>query len=223
MTMNKYERQQEIVDRDRIAGKFVTIIGVGSIGRQVALMLAAMGFNLELIDPDIVEEVNIAVQGYSYYDIGRSKVIITREDCLRAHKETEIGTSIKKFKRAHCAEPIPWVFCCVDSIAARAHIWKLLNKDVRFFVDGRMTAESMRIITASSSKSKKYYPKTLFSAKEAQGGSCTAKSTFYCASVAAGLMIANFTKYLRNIPVEKDIMLNVLSSELLIYEEPDNG
>ena len=47
-------------------------------------------------------------------------------------------------------------------------------------------------------------------------GSCTAKTTIYCANVAAGLMLAQFTKWLRGLPIEPDIALNLLSAELTV-------
>jgi len=50
-------------------------------------------------------------------------------------------------------------------------------------------------LTACDFASRKHYPTTLFHSDEAFEGSCTAKTTIYCASIAAGLMIAQFTKY----------------------------
>lgn len=47
-------------------------------------------------------------------------------------------------------------------------------------------------------------------------GSCTAKTTIYCANIAAGLMVAQFTKYLRQMPIDYDIQLNLLASELSV-------
>jgi sulfur carrier protein ThiS adenylyltransferase len=45
--------QQELVLRQRIAGETVTVIGVGAIGRQVALQLAALSVTkLRLLDFD---------------------------------------------------------------------------------------------------------------------------------------------------------------------------
>ncbi len=61
-----------------------------------------------------------------------------------------------------------------------------------------------------------HYPITLFSAEEAYAGVCTAKATIYCANIAAGLMVAQFAKYLRNLPVDPDIQLNLLTSEITV-------
>jgi len=69
-------------------------------------------------------------------------------------------------------------------------------------------------LTACDFTSRKNYPTTLFHSDEAFEGPCTAKTTIYCANIAAGLMIAQFTKYLRQLPIEPDIQLNILASEL---------
>ena len=52
----RYLRQQQIIPADRLAAVKATVIGVGAIGRQVALQLAAIGVpQLQLIDHDTVE------------------------------------------------------------------------------------------------------------------------------------------------------------------------
>ncbi len=79
-----------------------------------------------------------------------------------------------------------------------------------------MAAEMCRILIACDPKSRAHYPTTLFAGEQAYSGSCTAKSTIYCANVAAGLMLAQFTKWLRQLPVDVDITLNLLTSELTV-------
>jgi sulfur carrier protein ThiS adenylyltransferase len=72
------------------------------------------------------------------------------------------------------------------------------------------------VITAYSKQSREHYPQTLFSAGQAYTGTCTAKTTIYCANIAAGLMIAQFTKFLRQLPIDYDIQLNLLASEISV-------
>jgi sulfur carrier protein ThiS adenylyltransferase len=55
---------------------------------------------------------------------------------------------------------------------------------------------------------------TLFAAGEAYAGPCTAKSTIYCANIAAGMMLAQFAKWLRALPTEPDVTVNLLACEL---------
>ena len=58
-----------------------------------------------------------------------------------------------------------------------------------------------------------------FVEEEAFQGSCTAKTTIYCANVIAGMMVANFVKTLRALPVEADISYNLQATELTILKE----
>ena len=95
---------------------------------------------------------------------------------------------------------------------------------ISFFVDGRMTAEALRILCVDTQNSDicKYYSTTLFKPEEAHVGRCTAKSTIYCANIAAGFLVSNFTKWLRDIRLEKDILINLLTNEINTYEESSN-
>ncbi len=85
---DRLDRQASLVPRDRILDTSVTVIGVGAIGRQVALQLASIGVTkLQLIDFDTVELTNVTTQGYRADEIGQAKVIATMltglETCCR--------------------------------------------------------------------------------------------------------------------------------------------
>jgi sulfur carrier protein ThiS adenylyltransferase len=213
MSSERYSRQADIVPRQRILDCKATVIGVGAIGRQVAIQLTAIGVPvLQLIDFDHVDISNLATQGYMYKDLKRPKVDATAEFCRDINYDLQVEVILDKFKRS---TPVGnCIFCCVDSITARKHIWVAIKDKVNFFVDGRMSAEVLRVITACDEQSREYYPKTLFAAQEAHTGLCTAKSTIYCSNIAAGFMLAQFTKYLRLIPVDPDLQINLLASEI---------
>ena len=211
----RYSRQRDIVPADRIAECKATVIGVGAIGRQVALQLAAVGIPwLQLIDFDKVESSNLASQGYLEGDMGKLKVNATLDLCWRINANSQIHAVPERFRRSMDIGNV--VFCCVDKIDVRRLIWESVKDRVSFFVDGRMSAEVLRILTACDIESRKHYPTTMFSADEAFVGPCTAKTTIYCANIAAGLMLGQFTKYLRQLPIDCDIQLNLLASELSI-------
>lgn len=214
-TDERFSRQRDIVPGDRIADCKATVIGVGAIGRQVALQLTAMGIPwLQLVDPDKVEWSNLASQGYLEGDMGKPKVSATLELCWKMNCTGQIHTVPERLRRSMEIGNI--VFCCVDTIDARRLIWESVKDRVSFFADGRMSAEVLRILTAYDSESRQHYPTTLFNADEAFVGPCTAKTTIYCANIAAGLMLAQFTKYLRQLPMDCDIQLNLLASELSV-------
>ena len=155
---------------------------------------------------------NLATQGYLQKDLGRPKVDVTSEFCREMNHDLNVDVVSERFKRS---TPVGnCVFCCVDSIVTRKHIWDAIQDKVNFYCDGRMSAEVLRIITACDEKGREYYPQTLFTAEQAHAGPCTAKTTIYCANIAAGFMLAQFTKYLRLLPVDHDIQVNLLASEI---------
>ena len=212
-TNERYSRQRDIVPAERIAECKASVIGVGAIGRQVALQLTVMGIPwLQLTDFDIVEESNLASQGYLEADLGKPKVEATVCLCKQINSDAEIHWVKEPFRRSMEVGNI--VFCAVDRIYIRRLIWEAVKDKVSFLTDGRMTAEVLRILTACNAASRKHYPATLFSSEEAFEGPCTAKTTIYCPNIAAGLMLAQFTKYLRQLPVDCDIQLNLLANEL---------
>lgn len=213
--IERYSRQADIVPRQRILECKATVIGVGAIGRQVALQLTAIGVqSLQLIDYDVVDITNLATQGYLQDDLGRLKVEATAAFCQKMNPDIGIEVVNDRFNRRQTIGNS--VFCCVDSITARGHIWKNIKDTAGFYCDGRMSAEVLRIITAFDDPSRKHYPNTLFSQEQAQAGPCTAKSTIYCANIAAGLMLVQFTKYLRRLPIDGDIQINLLASEMYV-------
>jgi sulfur carrier protein ThiS adenylyltransferase len=214
-TNERYSRQKDIVPADRFAGCKATVIGVGAIGRQVALQLTAMGIPwLQLTDFDTVEISNLTSQGYMENDLGRPKVEATADICHQINQGLELYSANDRFRRSMEIGNV--VFCCVDRIDTRRLIWEAVKDKAGFFCDGRMSAEVLRVLTACDLDSRKHYPTTLFNAEEAFPGPCTAKTTIYCANIAAGFMVAQFAKYLRQFPDDCDIQLNLLASELTV-------
>lgn len=215
MIKERYSRQQDIIPFERLAQCQATVIGVGAIGRQVALQLTAIGIPwLQLIDDDVVEESNIASQGYLQNDLGRPKVNATADLCQQINHGLEVHEINDRFKRS--VEIGNVVFLCVDNIATRQLIWNAIKDQASFVVDGRMSAEVLRVLTITDSASREYYPTTLFSSAEAYSGACTAKTTIYCANIAAGFMLSQFTKHLRSLPIDPDIQVNLLAAEISI-------
>lgn len=214
---DRYSRQQDLIPADRLAPLTVTVIGVGAGGRQVARMLACIGVpRLQLIDPDVVEPVNLCSQAYPEFDLGSPKVKATAEECRRLNNGVVVTARRQRFALNLDIGDV--VFCCVDSIQDRTFIWNCVKDKVLFWADGRMSADVLRVLTAHDAASREHYSGTLFPPEQAFHGSCTSRSTIYGADVAAGLMMAQFSKWLRGLPVEADVQLNLLTMELTVKE-----
>ena len=79
-----------------------------------------------------------------------------------------------------------------------------------------MSAEVVRVLASDHPGVDTHYATTLFTEAQAYAGACTAKSTVYAASIAAGLMLCQFTRWLRGLPVDQDVLLNLLSMEMAV-------
>lgn len=208
-------RQRDIIPAAKLDHYAVTVIGVGAVGRQVALQLAAIGVRrMQLIDPETVEVVNLAVQGYFEDDLGVSKVAATGALCRRANSQLMLTCTADRYRRHMDIGSV--IFCCVDSISTRKLIWESAGVRADFFCDSRVAAEAIRILTVVEFESGKHYASTFFAEEETYQGSCTAKTTIYCSNIAAGLMVSQFTRFLRQLPTDPDLQFNLLSSEFTV-------
>ena len=220
---NRDIRQRDLVPPDALARCHAIVIGVGSIGRAVALQLAATGVPaMTLYDPDGVAVENLAVQGFCETDVGTPKVHAVANVCHEQFPRLELHAREERFRnsavKAWPRDKEHAVFVCVDAIETRARIWRGVQSLAEFLADGRMAAEVIRVLASGHPGSDTKYPTSFFGASEAFAGSCTSKSTIYAASIAAGLMVGQFARWLRGLPVFPDQTFNLLAGELTVSE-----
>jgi sulfur carrier protein ThiS adenylyltransferase len=209
---NRFQRQEDLVPCDRLADVRATVIGVGAIGRQAALQLAAIGIpRLQIVDFDVVDLSNVTTQGYLANDVGQPKVAAVAAAIRQLDPAIAVECIQDRYRpRLEIGQA---VLCCVDSIDARSAIWRSAGSRCHFWADGRMLGEVLRVLAVADNIGRDHYPTTLFAQSEAQPGRCTARSTIYAASIAAGLMVHQFTRWLRAMPVDRDTSLNLLAGE----------
>jgi len=225
----RYSRQAGLLPPELLGHMAAIVIGTGAIGRQVALGLGAAGIGaLHLYDFDTVGEENLANQGFSAADLGKPKVEAVAR-VVRAnnpgvnvitnnrHFLVGSGGDFEEFDGDQFEDNLA-VFCCVDSIETRGVIWRGLPLTPYFYCDGLMSGETMRILSFWNAVTCQAYEETLFTADEAQPGSCTTRSSWFTATIAAGYMVSQFSKRLRNLYValSPDIQVNLLSSEIIV-------
>jgi sulfur carrier protein ThiS adenylyltransferase len=214
---DRFVRQADLVPQDKLQDLTVSVIGLGAIGRPLALQLAAIGARkLHLIDPDVIEIHNVTTQGYSLNEVGQSKVDALSKAIAVYDSSITVGATKDVFRTKHVIGEV--AFCCVDSIQTRSVIWRSLASRIHFWGDGRMLGETVRVLAATDQRGRDYYSSTLFSAEEAQIGRCTSRSTLYAAQIAAGLLVHQFTRWLRGQAVDGDLMLNLSASEWIVVD-----
>lgn len=213
--VDRFVRQADLVPQETLTDLKVSVIGLGAVGRQVALQLAAIGVRqLQLFDFDVVESTNITTQGFGLADLGQFKTLAVTEAISRIDPHLTVTPITDRFRPRY--ETGPAVFCAVDKIEARAAIWRTIKGHGRFWADGRILSESIRVLSAATEEERRHFATTLFPAAEAEPGRCTARSTIYTANLCAALMVHQFTRWLRGLALDRDLSLNLLASELVV-------
>ncbi len=213
-----FNRQMDFVPALSLEGKDITIIGLGAIGRPIALQLAAIGVRkMTLIDFDGVTPTNVTTQGFLEGDVGKEKVHAMEEAIKAIDHEIEVIAVCDKFRPAHKIRGI--VCYCVDSIAARTAIFNQLKDKVDLFIDCRMSGEVWRVLVAHDDETKKRYEKTLFAPEAQHQGRCTGHATVYSATMPASWAVHQMTRHLRGFPFDIDMECNMLAGELLPVTE----
>lgn len=117
--------------------KPVTLIGAGSVGSFIALLLARQGIeDLLVLDADDVASHNVPMSAYRPKDVGRSKVHALQEIVLEA-----TGLKITAIDNMYTDHPLRGtVIASVDTMDARTAIWKSvrMNPNIDILIDTRV-------------------------------------------------------------------------------------
>ena len=198
------------------------MVGVGAVGRQVAVQLAAMGApEVELVDRDRVEDVNLGPQMYRAGDLGHYKVLATKRAMLELNPDVVVDARDVWFQKSF-AKGLSGrhVFACVDNMDARRRIYEAACVGgAAWLGDARVASEAIRTIACPGPKLGDRYERSLFAQAEGFQGACTARMTVALAAVAAGLLVTKFTHHLRGIERYSDDLLSILAGEMVDQTE----
>jgi molybdopterin-synthase adenylyltransferase len=171
---------------------------------------------MQLIDFDVVDHTKVTTPGYWARDVGHTKVRATRDAVRCLDPSVDVVAVEDRFRPG--IDVGETVFCCVDSITARAAIWRSVSGRCDFWTDGRMLGETIRVLAVAGAENWQHYVSTLFAQNEAIAGRCTTRSTIYAASISAGWMVHQFARWLRSQPVDVDVMINLTASTFVVDE-----
>ena len=200
--LNRYSRQTTLVPPDKMATAKAVVIGVGAVGRRLALLLADMGVSsLALVDHDEINVENLAPQAYRASQIGQNKAEATAVDCRVQNPDVVVTPVPRRFGKSDWRTlENAYVFSCVDSITARGLLYEAAVKaGSLWFGDARVLGELLRVISAPGPLSADGpYAGTIFAQSEAAVGVCNAaRMSSYGAATAAALLAASFVQYVR--------------------------
>ena len=215
---NKYIRQQELVDQERLAGIRATIIGCGAVGSFTALSLCKMGVrHLTLIDPDTVSIENLPNQFFREEDMGKKKVVACAEMLQQFDSQAQINTLTRPFIKQKLDSTV--VISSVDSMDVRKRIWNSVvsYRKVKLLIDPRMAAHVIQIYTANPGdpSSLKAYEATLIGESHAIHDQCTARSIIYSVLPVAALICRQVATFANGDWVEPAITMDLKTLTML--------
>lgn len=121
----------------------IVVIGLGAVGRQVALQVAALSpGSLQLVDPRIVSARTQQHDGFAADDIGRPRSTAVAQACHALNPRLEVYASRRL---PTPAPPDAIVLVCDVSGAERSRLRRRFAGRVRWFVDCRVPREAIVI------------------------------------------------------------------------------
>lgn len=192
----------------------ITIAGLGGIGSWAALLLSRLNVeNIRLIDPDKVEEVNMAGQLYKADNIGTYKTYATIGNIQDFSEYYKLDCTNNRIENTNLYTNI--LICGFDNMEARKsafYIWKrrIINllpedKEKALFIDGRLDAEDLQIfcITGNDEHLMEIYEKEyLYEDSDVEEAPCSFKQTSYLAAMIGSLITNLVVNFVSNTVVE---------------------
>lgn len=196
-------RQADIIPIDALNRYEIHVIGCGAIGSFAALALAKMGATRQVLyDFDTVDIVNMNAQFYRFSDIGKPKA-----QALSSMLKDFADVNVTFHTEAVDEDTVPnmsgIVLMAVDSMQVRSEMYHAIKKrgyNIKYIIDPRMSAEvyAQYTIDPHNEKDQAMYERTLYTDTEAVQERCTAKSTVYTATLAAGYIAKTVKQLITN-------------------------
>jgi molybdopterin/thiamine biosynthesis adenylyltransferase len=215
---DRFIRQQELVDQDKLSALSVTIIGCGAVGSFTAFSLAKMGIRqLTLIDHDEVSPENMPNQFFREEDMNRKKVVA----CMKILQTFDSGVLVfpqpRPYIKGNLESDI--VISSIDSMQVRKAVWHSVPRDKRakLLIDPRMAAHVVQVysVIPSNPSSVKAYESTLVSDNQALPDRCTARSIIYTVLHLAALICRQVASFANGDWVEPAITFDLKTLSLI--------
>ena len=177
-------RSKRIAIRKTLA----TVIGMGGVGRQVAMHLTALGVGrLQLVDARTVSIRTHARQGYALEDVGQPRVFAAAQRCHPINPQLDLQTvSTRSLRGLDLGDA---VFLCPGEIAATDAVAKSIGDTIAFVARCTVARSTIRVDIAWDRCSLARWPKAAETARLATALSMPAES------MAAGMAVAEFVRF----------------------------
>lgn len=218
---NRFEEQEAWIPRQRLLEESATVIGVGGIGRQVALQLVALGVpKLQLIDPAIVQARHVTSQGFFAEDVSWPKVDMVGGFCHQTEPMLDLEAIAEEFQSTH--EVGKSVFCCIGSEDVRSRIRRVIGNRVGFWGESHMIDDRVRVCVAASEWIARRFANEPTSSVD-EHRDTSSHGQIYGASLGAALLVHQFVRYLQGLPLCSDASFDFSIPSYMLGVSVENG
>ena len=172
----------------------VTLIGAGSVGSNIALLLAKQGIeDLTVFDADDVASHNVPMSAYRPSDVGRPKV-----EALHDLVFETTGLKIGAVGSMYVDQPLRGsVIASVDTMDARAAVWKTvrMNPNIDLLIDTRVYERFAEVyfVQPCLPEDMAAYEARLYPQDTTVKRTCGNHGIAFMANLAASLAVAGLT------------------------------
>ena len=198
---------------DNISVHKILLIGAGGVGSWLTLFLSRIGYQIYLVDFDIIEIHNLSGQTFRIEDIGRLKVdsVQSLTRYLGCTNNIIIDNTLFKFANIQNIESYDIFISAVDTVDARFHLFetfKRSNIQRKLYIEARLSAESFQLYifdeTITSTQIQEY-ELNLNSLEGLSEDACSFKQTSHIAAMIGSVITSVITNWSSNIILKADI------------------
>jgi sulfur carrier protein ThiS adenylyltransferase len=174
--------------RARIADASAIVVGLGGVGRQLAMQLAALGVGrLWLVDAGRVSRRRVAVECYFADDVGHPKRHATAQLCHLVNPELEVSTSAQLSPRRLTSNDV--LFACEPGAAAE-HAIRAARPNVRYYIRVWAGQRGVRVTVTAGARPRVDVPRI----DRERALQVVGEPGSHTAALAAGLAVREFVR-----------------------------
>ena len=212
MATNRFLRNKDLIPQSKL--DHIGLVGLGGIGSQLVPLLSIMGWKkMTGWDHDVLEEHNLSTTMFPQGALGKSKAEVA-ENIANLYSVKPGNNKFFKEYYDEASPTLPKMITCLDNMEGRLvayNKWLELGNRV-FFIDLRMGAMAMEIITAT--KDNDNYLDTWLPSHEISEEPCTMKHTIFTASIVGGFGVDQVFNVVAKRPYYSYIWIGLMPLEM---------
>ena len=198
---------------DNIPVHKILLIGAGGVGSWLALFLSRIGYQIYLVDFDIIEIHNLSGQTFRIEDIGRPKIEAVKSLTRYLGCTNNIITNgtLFKYNSIQNIEDYDIFISAVDTVDARFHLFETFKKSSiqhKLYIEARLSAESFQLYIFDETmtvEQAQEYTLNLTSLEGLSEDACSFKQTSHIAAMIGSVITSIITNWSSNIILKADI------------------